>query len=82
MDDLMRVHVMARPNELHHEKACFRLGETAAAAEHVHERTTRAKFECHVDILVIFKTFLEVDDVWMFKCTMNLDFSVQLAGYE
>jgi hypothetical protein len=36
VDDL-RVHVVARPNELYHEEACFRLGEAAATAKHVHE---------------------------------------------
>src|SRR5882762_1108186 len=37
MNNLVRVHVMACSNQLHHEKTCFRFGETAATAEHVHQ---------------------------------------------
>lgn len=82
MDDLVRVHVMACSNELHHEVSCFWLGEAPAATEHVHERAAWAKLECHVDILFIFKTILETHDVGMFKCAVNLDLGIQLLGYE
>jgi hypothetical protein len=81
MDDLVRVHVVARPNELYHKVSCFWLGEAPPATEHVHERATWAKFECHVDVLVIFKTILETHDVGMFECAMNLNLGVQLVDY-
>ena len=69
---------MASSYELNHKKSCFRFCETAATTEHVHERATRAKFECHVHILIIFKTFMKVDDVRVIKRAMNLNLCVQL----
>jgi hypothetical protein len=81
VDDLVRVHVVTCPNELYHKVSCFWLGEAPPATEHVHQRTTWAKFECHVDILVIFKTILETHDVGMFERAVNLNLGVQLVGY-
>lgn len=37
-----------------------------------------AKFERHVDVLVILETIMEPNDVWMSKRSVNLNFSIQL----
>ena len=79
MDDLVRVHVVASSYELDHEKASFRFGETAAATKHIHERTVVAKFECHVDVLFVFETFLEPDDIGVLEGAVDLDFGVELS---
>lgn len=78
MDDLMRVHVVTSSNKLNHEESSLRFGEAAAAAKHIHERTAGAQLQRHINIGLIFKTFLEADDIWMLEGLVNLNFGVQL----
>lgn len=78
MDDLVGMHIMASSYELNHEEPCFGFCETAAAAEHIHERATWAQLEGHIHILIVFETFLKVDNVRVIERAMNLDLCVQL----
>jgi hypothetical protein len=83
MDDLVSVHVVACADELDHEKASFGFGESATAAQHVHERSRGAELKRHVDIVIVFEALLEVDDVGVLERAMDLNFCVKLGtkGY-
>ena len=79
MNDLMGMHEMAGPYELHHEEASLRLSETASSTEHVHQAlrgnqrpvlnkpldaySIITQLEGHIDILIILKTFVKSDDI-------------------
>ena len=76
VDDLVRVHVLACADELHHEEACLGLREAAATAEHVHERAVVAELEGHVYIVIVLEAILEADDVRMLERLVDLDFCV------
>lgn len=82
MNDLVSVHVVAGTDDLDQEEARFWFCEATAAAEHVHERTAVTKFEGHVDVVVVFETFVKTDDVGVGQRTMNLYFRVELATSE
>ena len=80
VDDLVRVHVLARADELHHEEARLGLGEAAPAAEHVHEGAIVAELEGHVDVVFVLETVLEADDVGVLERLVDLDFCIKLAS--
>jgi hypothetical protein len=79
MDDLMGVHVVTGANELNHKEPGFWFSESASAAQHVHERTRRAKLKCHVDVVGVFEAFLEIDDVGVLERAVDFDFCVKLT---
>lgn len=76
MDDLVGVHIVAGANDLDEEKTCFGLGVSFSAAEHVHHAPILAKLERHVDVVIVFKTFLKTNDIGMLEGAMELDFCV------
>ena len=78
VDDLMGVHIVTCTDELDHEESGFGFSEATATTEHVHERATGAKFERHVDVGLIFKTFLETNNIGVLQGLVDLDFGVQL----
>ncbi len=78
MDDLVRVHVVARADKLNHIVSGFWLGKTASATKHIHQGAIVTKLEGHINVLFVFKAFLEADDVRVFKRTMDLDFGIKL----
>lgn len=78
MNDLMGMHIVTSTNELHHKESSLGLGKATTTTEHIHKGTTSAQLQCHVDICVVFKTFLKADNVRVLKGLVNLDFCVQL----
>ena len=82
MNDLVGVHVVAGPNDLDQKEACLGLCKTAAAAEHVHEGAIVTELEGHVNVVVVFKTFVEADDIGMCQRAMDLDLGIQLVKCE
>lgn len=78
----MLVHVVTGTNQLDHEEARFGFGEFASAAEHVHEGARGTEAEGHVDVLVVFKTLIELDNVRVLKGAVNLDFGIKLSRTE
>lgn len=74
----MGMHIVARADELDHKETRFRLCEASSATEHVHEGSGCAEFKGHVDIILIFETVVEHDNVVVFKRTMYLYFCIKL----
>ena len=55
------------------------VGQTAAAEEgYPWARETAKEIENHLDVGVVFETIFEVNNLWMFKRTVNLDFCIKL----
>lgn len=79
VDHLVLMHVVAGTNQLDHKEARLGLGEFASAAEHVHEGAGGTETEGHVDVLVIFETLVELDDVRVLKRAVDLDFGIELS---
>lgn len=63
MDDLVGVHVMTPADKLDHKEARFRLSKAPTATQQVHEGTVGTKFQSHIYIIVIFETFVELNDI-------------------
>lgn len=77
----MRVHVVAGTDELYQKEAGLWLGEAAAAAEHVHERAAVTEFEGHIDVIIVFETFVKADNVGMGQGAVDLDLGVELRAW-
>ena len=82
MNDLVGVHVVAGSNDLDQKEACFGFCEAAASTEHVHEGAIVTEFEGHINVIVVFKAFVETNNVGMRQGTMDLDFCVKLVECE
>ena len=67
MNNLVGVHVMTCTNELDHVKTSLGFAKPPSPTKDVHERTRRTELESHVDIIVVFETIFEVNDIWMFE---------------
>lgn len=78
MNNLVRVHIMTGTNELHHEEPRFGFGEATAATEHVHKRSRCTEFERHVDVVGVFETVGEPDDVGVLEGAVDFDFCIEL----
>ena len=57
-----------------HEITCFLDGKLLPLFDHLAEGFVWAEFQNNVDILLIFKHSVELNDMLMMQCLMNLDF--------
>ena len=82
VDDLMGVHIVAGADDLDEEKTCFRLGIPFAATKHIHHTAVVAELKSHVHVFVIFKTFLEANDIGVLERAVEFDLCIKLDGCE
>ena len=80
VDDLVGVHIMTSTDELYHEETGFGFSKSSSTAEHVHEGAVVTELEGHVDVVGVFETFLETNDVGVVEGLVNLDFCVKLGN--
>ena len=72
------MHVMTCTDELNHVETSLRFAKPPSPTKHIHERARGTELESHVDVVIVFETIFEVNNIRMFERAVNLDFGVKL----
>ena len=78
MNDLVGMHIMTCTNELNHVETSLGFAKPPPPTKDIHERARGTELESHVDVVIVFETIFEVNDIGMFERAVNLNFGVKL----